>query len=1044
MKNIKRLLILLLTATVLLQCFIVPVSAKTRNPFETFIASDFDEVYDAFPADPMQILEDRVGRLRTKSWLCYKELDFGKEGATTIEVISMIPAGYGDGIELRLDKADGPVFATIPIAPSSDWGVPVINTAKLPNPITGVHDLYITGTTGKYMTLSKICFYKKVAKQFDYNMYTREGRFSDLEGDDCADVVNMLYNLGLIMDTDDGLYRANMMTTREDFAYSIYRIFEKPDEDEDEEIKPINTGFNDVEQTSKYAEAIAYLSRNGIMNGESATSFRPYAYITYAEALTVAIRVLGFKDIAEENGGFPNGYVKVATQQKLINSGVDPDAFISRADIAYLLNNVIEADYLTATTIVDDNIKYEKAEGIMGLTQKLFKGSGVVDATPLTSINLPDSGIENGQIYIDGKIYNTGNADANALVGYECDFWYEEDNRGERTLRVICPQSSTEILEIKAGRDEILQISNSKIKYVPYGKEREEVIDVTDKVSVIYNGVAADASITALVDSEDNFSGTIQYVENGNGSKVLFIDEYHDYKIESLDPTKSLLKLAGTSDTFELANEKNFIVIKDQNGDNIALRTMTAKGYATIYHSKNTEGPKLTRIYISDRKITGTVTRIEQGKVYIDDQPLKFSNNYSGVVKAGQNGEFTLNVYGDVVAFAQSPSGPPVIGLYNDHSVKNTGFETIVTVKLLTAEGKLEMYPLANRVIYNGLEVTDLKLVVEGTSEWDGISTLASEDVIRYKINSNGELSFIDTIEEIAKDENDTLALAKALGSSRYYDRSSGMISGVYHADINLYLPGDSLAFNVFGAEGDKERIANTTISTANAILPDGGDGFRGTLYSSLGNKYSADIVVRSRTLGSLGYEQPIIVDSIGKGLSSDGDTVSVINGLTPNGSKSTNIISSEYEVSGAATLGAIKKGDIIRVQKNNNEVIDIRYMLNHKGEKTVDGVNTVVNKDTRRYSENNGSNIGIYGVVVEVYDNFFVIDKASEGEPQIELVPKAGEVAVCFKRSGGEYVLSTGHSAQNVAKGDMVFAWLQSGDTKQIIIYDDLSLRGE
>ena len=148
----------------------------------------------------------------------------------------------------------------------------------------------------------------------------------------------MLYNLGLIMGADDGLYRAKMMTTREDFAYSIYRIFEKADDDEDDEIKPVETGFEDVEKTSKYAEAIAYLSQNGIMNGESATIFRPYAYITYAEALTVAIRVLGFKEIAEENGGFPNGYINVATRQKLINSGVNADAFISREDVAYLLS----------------------------------------------------------------------------------------------------------------------------------------------------------------------------------------------------------------------------------------------------------------------------------------------------------------------------------------------------------------------------------------------------------------------------------------------------------------------------------------------------------------------------------------------------------------------------------------------------------------------------------------------------------------------------------------------------------------------------------
>ena len=154
----RRLMLLVLMVVVSVQMTVVfPVSANesTRNPYETFIATSLDS-----QGSGVTILEDRVGSISSSSWVCFKNVDFGKVGPYGVEIETTSPASNSTStVLLKLDDSKGTTFAEIPITPSSDWGVGVINYVDIKTKVTGVHDLYVT-CKNKTLAFRSMIFYQ--------------------------------------------------------------------------------------------------------------------------------------------------------------------------------------------------------------------------------------------------------------------------------------------------------------------------------------------------------------------------------------------------------------------------------------------------------------------------------------------------------------------------------------------------------------------------------------------------------------------------------------------------------------------------------------------------------------------------------------------------------------------------------------------------------------------------------------------------------------------------------------------------------------------
>lgn len=166
--------------------------------------------------------------------------------------------------------------------------------------------------------------------------------FTDIaDSDICADSVQRLSDLGIINGFSDGSFRPEERLTRTQFAKITVCMLDKEDEARSNSAV---TPFFDVDQFYWGVPYINYVSRNAVIKGYSDGSFHPESEITFAEAVTVLMRTLGYN---EENVGYywPDNYMDQALSMGLLDgiykSCNEP---ITRAEAALLADRTLFTD----------------------------------------------------------------------------------------------------------------------------------------------------------------------------------------------------------------------------------------------------------------------------------------------------------------------------------------------------------------------------------------------------------------------------------------------------------------------------------------------------------------------------------------------------------------------------------------------------------------------------------------------------------------------------------------------------------------------------
>ena len=135
------------------------------------------------------------------------------------------------------------------------------------------------------------------------------------ENSEVYDAVNLLSDMKIVSGYTDGSFKPYKTLSRAEFAKLIVMIYDKQN---DVQFNSLISGFKDVAQGAWYVGYVNYISQNGIINGYADGTFGPDKAITYAEAVTILCRILGYK---EESVGYywPNNYLSQAASMGLSN-----------------------------------------------------------------------------------------------------------------------------------------------------------------------------------------------------------------------------------------------------------------------------------------------------------------------------------------------------------------------------------------------------------------------------------------------------------------------------------------------------------------------------------------------------------------------------------------------------------------------------------------------------------------------------------------------------------------------------------------------------
>jgi hypothetical protein len=115
------------------------VDATSEIQIDRFSATSSDAIAISFLDDSNTHAGWKTTFSAPRSWVRFDKVDFGKGAQKSLQVRAK--AAGRSGLEIHLDKPDGPLLGRVKVAPSADWTMAKGVAKKIP---PGVHDLVVT------------------------------------------------------------------------------------------------------------------------------------------------------------------------------------------------------------------------------------------------------------------------------------------------------------------------------------------------------------------------------------------------------------------------------------------------------------------------------------------------------------------------------------------------------------------------------------------------------------------------------------------------------------------------------------------------------------------------------------------------------------------------------------------------------------------------------------------------------------------------------------------------------------------------------------
>ena len=666
--------------------------------------------------------------------------------------------------------------------------------------------------------------------------------------------------------------------------------------------------FEDVSDGDVYAPYINTAAAYGFVS--DGKKFFAENIITLPEAVKILSCAFGYDKIAEQNGGYPDGFLKYASGNGLLN-GVNAreDGTLTTENVKtlvynYLFGKAIEQDTLKITD--ENKVKYNyKRNGETNLEKffDVYEVEGVVTETSYSSLVLNGSIREDNIIAVNGTVYDS-DLMSEDFLGLNVKAYYKDNNGGRNKIIALLPYNNTEFTVDAEDYDEI---SGNVFKYEADGKEKRATLEQT--VVYIYNG----RRVNLLpADAFDGDFCEIRLVDNNANGRydVMFVNNYKYYKVASADYSSGVIGLEGYGKVDILPEGKLFCFDADGN---FADASVLKEGDITAF--KISDDKELVTLIICTDEISGVVEEYAPGdkKIVVNGTEYSTVKNFEDIigkkVSLGNTATFAVGVDGKIVMLKDSPKGYKygyiVYADFDDGKSKDA-----VYARILTASGDFVSFDIADDVYLDNVKTKKGKLK-EKLNE-----TGYPYSLIKYKTDSAGNIKYIDTpvsyADGISRNENDTLV--KYVYSDTLYYRSSPEVL-VPKANVS----GAAMFYAPKTYGGNEEDLC---------VI------FKGDLINN--TKYTAEIydIADDGTAGAVVFRTEdvktkwgsqhasVMVDRVTNGLNADGDMVKKLYCW-----RSGALVC--YDVDDGISLEkssgkTVSKGDVMRVRLGKDNVIEM------------------------------------------------------------------------------------------------------------------------
>jgi len=422
-----------------------------------------------------------------------------------------------------------------------------------------------------------------------------------------------------------------------------------------------STRFPDVTNGHWASGVINVADTQRMVIGYDDGTFRPNNNITFAEAVTIVVRALGFEPAAQAAGGFPTGYLVVASQQGLLRGvqGASNEP-ARRGDVAQVVYNALSADMMEQTGF-GTQVTYEVVDRtILESRLDVVRGTGQITANFESRLTGPTS-LREYEVEINNEIFRVGNTPAPNLLGFSV-VYYARVNRHteERTLLIVRPETA---------RNRTISVNSSYIAnvtgtigerltffyWVNRATDREpRRATIAADATLIFNGRYE--PLTTIADLRPT-SGNVTLLDTRGTDEfdVVFVNQFRNVVVEDVSLTTGRVTdkydhpslVLDTSDT-----NVTFSIIRD--GRVVGLQDLREWDVLSVTTSRDRE---LIRVFVSTATVEGTVTETfetETGRRFIiNGREFQLASNLLArdyEIPLQTRGVFHLDVEGKIAA----------------------------------------------------------------------------------------------------------------------------------------------------------------------------------------------------------------------------------------------------------------------------------------------------------------------------------------------------------------------------------------------------------
>lgn len=647
---------------------------------------------------------------------------------------------------------------------------------------------------------------------FSFSVSAAETTFTDIDQNQYRDAIIALSKLGIINGYDEGngtnTFRPDATITRAEFTKMIVSLMGFDD-------APYYSAapFTDTDMWARNYINTAYSL--SIIDGFGDDTFAPDESVTYMQAQKMMVCALGYITAAEEKGGWPDGFAKMATALNLTVDikGVGTDDPAPRGAIAKLMHNALEVEMLesknglwesTGKTLLNDYLKVTKLKGTLVGAGDLVSAECKAKLGPKQMDVMTSNGEE---ILIDFYSYTTNITDISKYLGNIITVYYNKDDLSGINTLVALDGETTKNTEISIIHDDIDNFSSSTLEYRDKSNKRKTARINTNTASVRYNGqplkkedsikingstYTIDEALAEWLspDSENFIYGDVKLTDSGSDGTINLIQIYNyetmvAYQAPKTTDYKITDKLVTGNSLILDPNASDYTFTLTKNGKEIDTTSIAAGDVILVAKSLDSS---IYTVKANSNPVKGTIDTMEKEEyVSINKQRYRvgskcadyISKNQAGkVIKLGVTGTFYIDDY-----------------------------DTIVYATIDTATESLPYAYIANAAIEESEDAAYLTVYTDGTST----KTYKMKDKVKLNGSSVSYKTALERLSASAKNNN---ADAEDDNAKAIYGSSKPVITN-YSQAVRMSVSNNIISSIV---TIDDEKSGETNESTSSVV----------------------------------------------------------------------------------------------------------------------------------------------------------------------------------------------------------------------------------